>query len=170
MGATILSLQKPASAGKFRNVIRELTDMQPDSGAATCMHVLAEHQKQPKIVFISEPPKHASPMPRTYQPPMCTEFMHLGACRCEGDPTHRLEAEQVQKCSAAAQNIFARAGRLPVQPAARRNELRSDVLPTSMAASTCKLRRSRPIVATARILSVRRYTAQAFDLSRSPTI
>jgi hypothetical protein len=42
--------------------------------------------------------------------------------------------------------------------------------PTSMAASTCKLRRSRPIVATAIILSRRRYTALAFDLSRSPSI
>jgi len=51
--------KRPPPQVKFRNVLRELTAVQLDSGPATCMRVLAEYQKRPKIVRFSKPTKHA---------------------------------------------------------------------------------------------------------------
>jgi hypothetical protein len=59
LASRVSTLQDLPLQVKFRNVLWELTAVRLDSGPATCMRVLAEHQKRPKILLFSEPTKHA---------------------------------------------------------------------------------------------------------------
>jgi len=85
--------KRPPPQVKFRNVLRELTAVQLDSGPATCMRLLAEHQKRPKIVLFSEAIRHAHPC--MFQRGLLTRpaYRALTTRRCaESGPTRRLRS------------------------------------------------------------------------------